>query len=266
MSSDASARKSDHLRLTLEGDVEFRSLTTGLDDYQLVPRALPERALSNVDLGVAGFGRSLPTPLLISCMTGGTSEAGPVNRALAVAAQEHGVSLGLGSGRVLLEGGSDAGFLVRDVAPDVFILANLGAVQLHQHRPDDCARLVERCAADALVLHANAVQEAVQPGGDTDFSGLLARIEAVCAGLDVPVVVKEVGFGLAPADVRALVTAPTRASPSVNTYCTGSRASCGTGKGSTRRSSTMKGVCGSMMRTSTAGKSSGSHWAVPRVR
>ena len=207
MSSDAAARKRDHLRLTLEGEVGFAQLTTGLETVRVIPRALPESALDEVDLSFPLWGRVLVAPILISCMTGGTSQAGVVNRALAVAAQEHRVALGLGSGRVLLEGGSSEGFAVRDVAPDVLILANLGAVQLHTYNVSDCRELVELCDADALVLHCNAVQEAVQRGGDTDFSGLLEAIADVCAGLDVPVIVKEVGFGLAPADVAALASA-----------------------------------------------------------
>jgi isopentenyl-diphosphate delta-isomerase len=207
MAADHAGRKGDHLRLTLEGDVGFDTVTTGLDAVRVVPRALPERALADVDLSLGLWGRTLRVPLLISCMTGGTSEAGEVNRALAVAAQEHGVALGLGSGRVLLAGGSDAGFAVRDVAPDVLLLANLGAVQLHEYGPAECARLVELCGADVLVLHCNAVQEAVQPGGDTNFAGLLGRIAGVVDKLAVPVVVKEVGFGLSPADVTALVDA-----------------------------------------------------------
>ncbi len=138
-----------------------------------------------------------------------------MNRALATAAQAHGVALGLGSGRVLLEAAparraelaAAAGFAVRDIAPDVLLLANLGAVQLHTHGPAACADLAAACGADALVLHLNAVQEAVQPRGDTGFAGLLERIAATCAALDVPVVVKEVGFGLAPEDVAALAAA-----------------------------------------------------------
>jgi isopentenyl-diphosphate Delta-isomerase len=207
MTSDHAGRKRDHLRLTLDSDVGFATLSTGLDGIVVRPRALPELARSAVDLGTDLWGRRLASPLLISCMTGGTSEAGAVNRALAAAAQAHGVALGLGSGRVLLDDPRAEGFAVRDLAPDVPVLANLGAVQLHEHDVDDCAALVERCGADALVLHCNAVQEAVQPGGDTDFGGLLALIEAVCDGLDVPVVVKEVGFGLSGADVTALAEA-----------------------------------------------------------
>ena len=205
-----SLRKRDHLRLALEGDVGFPSTTTGLDRLRLQATALPERDLADVDLSTRVWGHELFAPLLISCMTGGTSEAGPVNRALAAAAQEHRIMLGLGSGRVLLEDDSDTaatGFCVRDVAPDVVLCANLGAVQLHRYGPAECARLVKRCGADALVLHLNALQEAVQPGGDTDFGGLLARIAEVCAALPEPVVVKEVGFGLAPQDVRRLIDA-----------------------------------------------------------
>jgi isopentenyl-diphosphate Delta-isomerase len=202
------ARKRDHLRIALTEEVGFSRLTTGLETLQLASTALPERNLADVDLSVQAFGRRLGVPVMISCMTGGVSEAGAVNKALATAGQAHGVAVGLGSGRVVLEDDTAlASFRVRDVAPDVVLLANLGAVQLHTYTPADCARLVERCEADVLVLHLNAVQEGVQPGGDTEFAGLLRRIEELCATLEVPVVVKEVGFGLAPADVRRLTTA-----------------------------------------------------------
>ena len=207
MAADHAARKGDHLRLALSGDVGFHGLATGLDQVRVIPRALPEHDLADVDLSLSLWGRTLALPLLLSCMTGGTTQAGAVNRALAVAAQVHRVALGLGSGRVALAGGDPASFAVRDVAPDVLIFANLGAVQLHEFDASDCARLVALCSADGLVLHANAVQEAVQPGGDTAFGGLLPRIAAVCTALDVPVGVKEVGFGLSAPDVRRLVDA-----------------------------------------------------------
>ncbi|MEX0659652.1 MAG: type 2 isopentenyl-diphosphate Delta-isomerase, partial [Egibacteraceae bacterium] len=213
VSNDESAdgiqgRKRDHLRLALGEDVGFATRTSGLDGLHIAARALPERDLAVVDLGRDLWGRRLAAPLLVSCMTGGVGEAGPVNRALAHAAQVHRVAFGLGSGRALLDDARHTpSFAVRDVAPDVLVLANLGAVQLHQYGPPDCARLVDACAADALVLHLNAVQEAVQRGGDTTFAGLLTRIERVCAALDVPVVVKEVGFGMAPQDVLGLVEA-----------------------------------------------------------
>lgn len=201
------ARKHDHLRLALDADVGFARLRSGLDDLRLRAVALPERDLDQVDLSQTLWGRRLAVPLLLSCMTGGIGDAGPINRALAAAAQTHGVALGLGSGRILLEGGDRATFAVRDVAPDVLLLANLGAVQLHEYGARDCQRLLEACGADVLVLHCNAVQEAVQPGGDTNFGGLLARIAALCEQLDAPVVIKEVGFGLGPRDVARLVDA-----------------------------------------------------------
>ena len=206
MTADHEGRKRDHLRLALGDDVSSRG-STGLADVRVRPRALPERDLEEVGLSLSLWGRRLRAPLLISCMTGGVGEAGPVNRALAAAAQAHGVALGLGSGRSLLIGGDRSSFAVRDVARDVLLLANLGAVQLHEHSVHDCRRLLEMCGADALVLHCNAVQEAVQPGGDTAFAGLLERIAKVCAELGAPVLVKEVGFGLSAADVGMLAEA-----------------------------------------------------------
>lgn len=206
--ADTAQRKRDHLRFALADEVVQGRTTTGFERVRVRPRALPERDLGAVDLSVACFGRTLAAPLLLSCMTGGTSEAGPVNRALAAAAQAHGVALGLGSARALLEAPAVAdSFRVRDLAPDALVLANLGAVQLHQYGVDACRRVLGECGADVLVLHLNAVQEAVQPEGDTDFRGVLARIAEVCAGLEAPVVVKEVGFGLSGDDVRRLVDA-----------------------------------------------------------
>jgi isopentenyl-diphosphate delta-isomerase len=208
LNGELERRKREHLELALGGDVTFAALDTGLDRLRVRARALPERDLAEVDLRRELFGYPLAAPLLVSCMTGGVSEAGPVNRALAVAAQEHGIALGVGSGRVVLEEPATLdSFRVRDVAPGVPLLANLGAVQLHSYGVGHCRRLMEQLEADALVLHLNAVQEAVQPGGDTEFGGLLERIESLCDELDVPVLCKEVGFGLATEDVRALVDA-----------------------------------------------------------
>lgn len=142
-------------------------------------------------------------------MTGGTQEARTLNRVLAQVAQEHGLAMGLGSARALLEDPQllDT-FDVRAFAPDAVLLANLGAVQLNKgYGVDDCRRLVDLLHADALVLHLNPVQEAVQPEGDTCFRGLLKNIADVCSKLEQPVVVKEVGWGIAPQEVRALFEA-----------------------------------------------------------
>lgn len=142
-------------------------------------------------------------------MTGGTQEAAAINMALARVAQEHGVAMGLGSGRALLEHPELlATFDVRAAAPDVLLFANLGAVQLNKgYGVEDCRRLLDMLRADALVFHLNAVQEALQPEGDTAFRGLLEKIARVCAKLDAPVIVKEVGWGIAPDEVNALFEA-----------------------------------------------------------
>jgi len=139
-------------------------------------------------------------------MTGGVLEGGRINRNLARAAQARGVAMGLGSGRIALEdAAARAHFQVRRHAPDVLLFANLGAVQLrYGYDTRRCRDLVRALEADALILHLNPLQEAVQPEGDTRFAGLLERIGVVCAGLDVPVVVKEVGWGLSGDTARRL--------------------------------------------------------------
>lgn len=204
-----SSRKADHVRINLEEDVASKGVASGFERYRFVNCALPEIDLAQVDTSAGIFGRTLAAPLLISCMTGGTPQAKSINHTLARVAQEQGLAMGLGSGRALLEQPEllDT-FDVRCVAPDALLFANLGAVQLNKgYGVRDCRRLLDLLRADALVLHLNAIQEAVQPEGDTCFSGLLEKIAAVCAALDAPVIVKEVGWGIAPDTVRRLFDA-----------------------------------------------------------
>ncbi len=201
-------RKADHIRINLEEDVRSR-LSTGLEKYRFEHQALPELDLDEVDTRVQVFGRTLNAPILISSMTGGTEEAARVNRHLAEAAQAMGVAMGVGSQRVALEHPERAAsFQVRAWAPDVLLFANLGAVQLNYgYTVDHCRRAVEMIQADALILHLNPLQEALQPEGETRFSGLLKKIEAVCKALEVPVVVKEVGWGISGRVARMLADA-----------------------------------------------------------
>lgn len=202
-------RKADHIRINLEEDVQFPNLTTGFERYRLVHQALPELDLTAVDTGVELLGKRLRVPLLISSMTGGTAAAAIINRNLAQAAQARGVAMGLGSQRAGLEQVETAyTFRVRDVAPDILLLANLGAVQLNRgYGLEHCRRAVEMIAADALILHLNPLQEALQADGDWDWRGLLNKIAAVCRGLEVPVVVKEVGWGISEKVARWLADA-----------------------------------------------------------
>ncbi len=201
-------RKADHLRINLEEDVRS-ALSTGFERYRFVHQALPEMDLAQVDTRVRIFGRELQAPVLISSMTGGTAEAAVINRRLAAAAQRVGVAMGVGSQRAALEHPQLAPtFQVREVAPDILLLANLGAVQLNYgYTADHCRRAVEMIEADALILHLNPLQEALQPEGDTNFAGLLRKIEAVCRALEVPVVVKEVGWGISARAARLLAEA-----------------------------------------------------------
>ncbi len=204
--SATGSRKVDHIRINLEEDVAGKGITTGLERYRFEHQALPELDLDDVDTGTRFLGHTLRLPLLISSMTGGVPEGGRINRNLARAAQARGVAMGLGSGRIALEdAAARAHFQVRRYAPDALLFANLGAVQLlYGYDARRCRDLVRALEADALILHLNPLQEAVQPEGDTRFAGLLERIGAVCAGLDVPVVVKEVGWGISGDTARRL--------------------------------------------------------------
>lgn len=195
--SQTSQRKTDHIRISLQEDV-CSGLTTGLENFHFTHQALPELNLDDIDLTLTLFGRELRAPILISSMTGGAPEAEKINRNLALAAQETGTAMGVGSQRAALENPTlNATFQVRDVAPDILLFANLGAVQLNNGvGVEDCQRAVEAVEADGLFLHLNPLQEAVQPEGDTNFAGLLGKIGEVCNALGLPVVVKEVGWGL----------------------------------------------------------------------
>lgn len=199
------ARKDDHIRINLEEDVRS-DLKTGLEKYQFIHQALPEINLSGVETTLRLFGKELSAPILISSMTGGTTEAGAINLRLAEAAQQLGVAMGLGSQRAALEHPELAGtFQVRKVAPDILLFANLGAIQLNYGCGlDECRRIVDMVQADALYLHLNPLQEALQAGGDTNFAGLGKKVEAIAGHLEVPVIVKEVGWGISEQAARLL--------------------------------------------------------------
>ena len=198
-------RKADHLKINLEKDVHS-SVTTGLERYHFIHEALPELNLEDVDTSLSIFGRQLNAPILISSMTGGTEQAETINRRLAEAAQSIRTAMGVGSQRAALEDGKQAKtFQVRKYAPDILLLANLGAVQLNYgYGIDECRRAVEMIEADALILHLNPLQEAVQSGGDTNFKGLAGKMEKVCKKLGVPVIAKEVGWGISKRTAKLL--------------------------------------------------------------
>ena len=200
------SRKVDHIRINLDEDVQFPNITTGLEKYRFLHRAVPELDLKDINTQCTLFGKTLDAPILISSMTGGTDIAQRINYNLAKAAQHHGIAMGLGSQRAMIEDETlTYSYEVRDVAPDILLLANVGAVQLNYgYGVDQCRKAVDMIEGDALILHFNVLQEAVQPEGDTNFAGLLAKIEQVCKSIDVPVIAKEVGWGFSEQDVRDL--------------------------------------------------------------
>ena len=191
-------RKKEHLEICLDTERVTSASGTGLSRYRFVHNALPELDIDEIDLSTTFLGKRLQAPILISSMTGGFDLARKVNRNLAAAAQSLGVAMGVGSQRVAVEEPSAAGsFEVRDVAPDILLLGNLGAVQLNYgYTVEHCRRAVSMIGADALILHLNVLQEAVQPEGNRNFKGLGEKIAAVCRDLEVPVIAKEVGNGI----------------------------------------------------------------------
>lgn len=202
-------RKLDHIRICLEEDVEAPGVSTGFEQYRFVHQALPEVDKNNIETSIAFFGKRLSAPVLISSMTGGTELSARINRNLASAAQALGLAMAVGSQRPAIEDETLAySYGVRDVAPDILLFANLGAVQLNYgYGIEQCLRAVEMIGADGLFLHLNAVQECIELGGNTNFEDLLPKIGEVCSALPVPVLIKEVGCGISDKVAVALRTA-----------------------------------------------------------
>lgn len=203
--TQTSSRKSDHIKINLAENVHS-GLTTGLEKYRFRHRALPEINFNDISLHSSLFSRSLRAPILISSMTGGTSEAVTINRNLAIAAQENGIAMGVGSQRAAVEQPElAASFEIRKYAPSILLFANLGAVQLNYgYQTEDFQRAIDMIEADALILHFNAIQEAVQPEGNTNFAGLAKKLEGLCKSLEKPIIAKEVGWGFSEKDIRIL--------------------------------------------------------------
>jgi isopentenyl-diphosphate delta-isomerase len=199
-----SARKLAHLDACLSHPVEYRTRTTGLEALDLPYRALPETDLGAIDLTATFLGRTLRAPVLIGAMTGGPERSATINRNLAEAAQALGVGLMLGSQRVMLEDpDAAASFRVRPLAPEVLLIGNLGVAQLNGgYGADHVRRAIDAVEADALALHTNPLQEAMQLEGDENFAGLTGRLHELAAAVEHPLLLKEVGHGIG-ADVAA---------------------------------------------------------------
>jgi isopentenyl-diphosphate delta-isomerase len=197
--SDLSQRKVDHLDLALRGEVGFRSTTTLFECVRLLHNALPELDFAGLDTTSTVLGKRLSAPLLIAGMTGGTERARDINRQLAKIADERGYAFGLGSQRAMQKDPKLLStYQVRDIAPNVLLLGNIGAVQAAQMSTAEARELVDQVGADALCVHLNPAMELIQSDGDRDFRGCLDALSRLNAELSVPVIVKETGCGISP--------------------------------------------------------------------
>lgn len=198
-------RKLEHIQLALDQHMQLDSRF--FDRLGFVHEALPEIDMAEIDISVEFLGKRLAAPLLVSCMTGGTGSAAQINQNLAIGAERAGIALGVGSQRKAFEDAETAAtFEVRELAPTIPLLGNLGAVQLNYgFGIAECERAVEMVAADALALHLNPLQEAIQPEGQCNFKGLIAKIGEIGRQLSVPVVIKEIGCGISGETARHLV-------------------------------------------------------------
>ncbi|RJF69006.1 type 2 isopentenyl-diphosphate Delta-isomerase [Deinococcus cavernae] len=208
--SEVQRRKLRHIDVCLAHDVQFQTVTTGLEAVPWPYRALPEVNLADIDLSTTFLGKRLSAPLLIGAMTGGAERARTINRTLAEAAQATGIGLMLGSQRVMLDvPGALSSFQVRDVAPDILLIGNLGLGQLMKgYGPAELERAAALVGADAVAVHLNPLQEAMQASGDTAYQGATARLRQVIRESRVPLLVKEVGHGISGGVAASLADLP----------------------------------------------------------
>ena len=203
-------RKRRHIDVCLNERVSYSGVTTGLERYRLPYNALTQTSLADVDLSTQFLGAPLRAPVLVGAMTGGAELSKTINKNLAEAAQLLGIGMMLGSQRIMLDSAlgeqAASSFAVRDVAPDVLLFGNIGLAQLTTAAAEDISNALIRVGADALAVHTNPLQEAVQRNGDGDFSGSLARLREVAAALEYPILLKEVGHGIGTSAVNELTS------------------------------------------------------------
>ena len=205
--SDIERRKLDHIDIVMSGGARHHA-PAGFDDVRFEHSAMPETDLDSVDLGTSFLGKALRLPYLASSMTGGPDISDRINHAIAEAAQNLGFAMAVGSQRISSTTSGHHGLdrQLRVIAPDIPIYGNLGAVQLvHGMGLEDARRAVDQIGADALILHFNPLQEALQEGGDRNWTGVEAAVERLARALAVPVIAKEVGSGISASVARRLV-------------------------------------------------------------
>jgi isopentenyl-diphosphate delta-isomerase len=207
LSKETQKRKADHIRISLDRDVQARGATTGFEDVHFIHRALPEIDRDEIDLSTTAFNHRFKAPIIIGAITGGTDEAAKINATIAEVVEEFGIGMGVGSQRAAMEDSKlEKTFaIVRKKAPDAFLIANIGAVQLvNGFGLKQVEKAIQMINADAVAFHLNSLQEAVQPEGQTNFRGILSKISEIADELDKPVIAKETGAGIAAEEAMKL--------------------------------------------------------------
>jgi isopentenyl-diphosphate delta-isomerase len=200
-------RKVDHIKITLSKEVQARKVTTGFEDVYFIHRALPEIDKQEIDLHATVFNHKFAAPLIVSAITGGTPEAKKINATIAEAVEELGLGMGVGSQRAAIENKKlEKTFAIaRKKAPTAFLIANIGGVQLvREYGLKEVKKAIEMIDADAIAVHLNSLQEAVQPEGETSFKGILGKIGEIGGELDKPLIVKETGAGISAEEAKKL--------------------------------------------------------------
>jgi isopentenyl-diphosphate delta-isomerase len=214
MAEETGKRKVDHIRICLDEKAQAKRATSGFEDIQLIHRALPETDKAKINLQTTFLGKKFQAPIIVGAMTGGAEEAIKINTSIAEAVEKLGLGMGLGSQRAAIENKSleKTYRVAREKAPHAFLIANVGGVQLvHGYGVKEVKRIVEMIDADAVAVHLNALQEAVQPEGQTNFKGVLDKIAEIAGAVDQPVIVKETGAGISAEDAKALENAGVKA-------------------------------------------------------
>lgn len=191
-------RKLDHIRICLEREVESH-IPTGFDDITLIHNAAPEINLEDIDLRSTFLGHKLQAPIIVTAMTGGHKEALPINRNIAKAVEILGIAMGVGSQRAAIEDPTlaDSFSVTRENAPTAFLVGNIGAPQLSLgYGLKEAELAIDMLKANALAIHFNAAQEAVQPEGEASFSGVFKALQRLTKELPTPIIAKETGAGL----------------------------------------------------------------------
>lgn len=192
-------RKDDHIRICAERDVEAKRITTGFEDVFLIHKAAPEINLRDVRTEVSFLGHKFLAPIIVEAMTGGTERALKINAAIAEAVEELGLGMGVGSQRAAIEKPSleRTYRIVREKAPNAFIVANIGGAQLVTgYGIKEIKLIIDMIGADALVIHLNSLQEIIQPEGEAEYAGIIRKIGEITGKVNVPVIVKETGCGI----------------------------------------------------------------------